>query len=159
MKTAGILLLFGLCTAIGLRLAAKKSEGVDSLHALERDLSAFSAAFDGGEGSLLRIAQRGQGVFFVQLRAYLDALQDGFAEGEAARLAAQAFAPTPLHAATLLFFGGLSLCSREELKARTEQFRTALKEAIRDAAPQIKQAKLLRAVGVLCGAALAVLLI
>lgn len=159
MKGAGILLLFGLCTAIGLRLAAKKCEGIAAIQSLRRDLSAFREAFDAGEGSLVRIAENGQGAFFTRLRAYLDALEQGQTERDAAQLAAKSFSIESLHAAALLFFGGLSACPRAEIKARLERFSDALDMAEREAEPKLKQAKLIRAVGVLTGAALAVLLI
>ena len=159
MKTVGIVILFALCTAIGWRLAAKKSERIAAICALRRDLSVFSDAFDAGEGSLSAIAQRGQGLLMQQLNVYLATLRDGRSEQEAARIAAEPLAPDALFEAARLFFGGLSQCPRTEIQARIERFLHALDAAERDAAPQGKQAKLIRAVGVLTGAALAVLLI
>ena len=152
-------MLFGLCTAIGLRLASRKTARIDRIRAARRALSAFSEAIAGGENSLRAVAESGEGPLLMQLRAYIAAQEAGMTEEAAASLACEPFASDDLHAAALLFFGGLSLCSRTELKERTERFAAALSEAERNASDDVKQAKLIRAVGVLCGAALAVLLI
>ena len=158
MKTLGILLLFGLCTAIGIRLASQKCEGMQRIRALERELAAIAERFDGGNASLRSIAQSGQGMLSNRLCVYLDALSAGRTEAEAAQNAAEPFVPESLHAEALLFFDGLSLCPRAELKRRIERLNAALSDAMRNAEPLQRQAKLIRAVGVLCGAALAVLL-
>ena len=159
MKTVGILLLFGLCTAIGLHAAAKKTANIDRIRGARRALSAFSEAIAGGGYSLQTIAADGEGLFFERLRVYIAAQAEGKSEEEAAALACGPFLPDELHAAALLFFGGLSLCSRAELRQRIERLSGALAEAEQNASGDVKQAKLIRAVGVLCGAALAVLLI
>lgn len=159
MKTLGILMLFGLCTAIGLRAAAKKRAAVSAVLALERELSAFSDALDGGESSLPAIAQNGQGLLYERLRVYIGALSEGLTERIAAQKASEPFAPEPLHAAAQLFFCGLSACARTEIRQRITRMKTALGDAAHALEPVQKQAKLIRAVGVLCGAALAVLLI
>ena len=158
MKTVGILILFGLCTAIGVRLAAKKTANIACIRAARRDASAFSEAIESGESSLKAIAGYGDGLLFVQLRAYIAAQERGKSEAEAAAIACEPFRGDALHAASRLFFGGLSVCSRREITARAERFSAALSNAEQTAAGDAKQAKLIRAVGVLCGAALAVLL-
>lgn len=159
MKTLGIVMLFGLCTSIGLRLAAKKTARVERIRAMRRALSAFSDAITRGDASLRSIAESGEGLFFDQMRMYIAAQEAGRTEAEAALSACEPFSPDELHAAALLFFGGLSACSRAELRQRIERLSTALSEAEQNASDDVKQAKLIRAVGVLCGAAVAVLLI
>ena len=158
MRTVGILMLFGLCTAIGLRLAAQKTARIRRVRSMRRELLTFSDAFAQGETALGAIAARGEGLFFERLRAYVAAQAEGRTEEEAARAACEPFAEDGTHAALLLFFGGLSVCSRAEIRARIGRLSEALAEAERDAASDVKQAKLIRAVGVLTGAALAVLL-
>ena len=158
MRTVGILLLFGLCTLIGLRAAAKKTARTERIRSLKQALLRFSDAFSGGM-PLPAIAQEGEGAFFDALRAYLAAQADGQGEQRAAALACRDCSDDALHAALLLFFGGLSVCPRAEIRLRINALSAALNDAAAAAAEDGKRARVIRAVGVLTGAALAVLLI
>lgn len=159
MKTFGILLLFGLCTAIGFRAAEQKTKRIERIRALRRALASVSEAFTGGEGALGTIAQRGEGLLFEQLRAYIAAQAEGRTEEQAVCIVCEPFEKDAFCHALQLFFSGLSVCSRAQLAARIDALSDALSDAERGAAGDVQQAKLIRAVGVLGGAAIAVLLI
>ena len=88
MKTFGILLLFGLCTATGMRIASQKTERFRSVGALMQQIQTFSDAVC-EETSLQRIAERNAGELFVMLKSYLNARSNAQDESEAASFAVQ----------------------------------------------------------------------
>lgn len=159
MRTAGLLLIFGLCTAIGMRLAAKRSERFTRICAWMGQLAALSYALD-AKGSLRKICKANDGELFEQLCVYLDMREDGKSEAEAARSAASPWAAYPAESRALVaFFSGLSLCSGAQIRTRVETALQALETAKADAQETAKQAKTIRALGVLIGAGVCILLL
>lgn len=160
MKTVGILLLFGLCTAIGMRLAARKTERCRLVRALRCELHRFSETVDATHASLSDAARDGEGNFYRMLNAYCTARNDGMREGEAA---AGATADCGLADAERLaltaFLTGLSACSLSQLISRMQTLDEALAAAECEAEETAKQAKTIRALGVLVGAGFCILLL
>lgn len=159
MKTAGILLLFALCTAIGMRAASRKTERYRRIGALIRNLHLLSEAAD-AEISLQGIAKQYDGELFSMLQTYLNARSAAAREADAASAAAEAWKPFDFeYAALLSFFTGLSTTGSERLHERIRSLERALSEAEQAAAETAKQAKTIRAVGVLAGVGLCILLL
>lgn len=153
MKTVGLMMLFGLCTAIGMHIAAKKTERYTHLRALRADLAALSEAL--GTGPLPQLVDARDGVLFERLRTYLDARARGSTEQEAAEQAVKADSEAD---ALRRFFTGLSMCSASQIKDRIEALLGTLETAEQAASESAKQAKTIRAVGVLIGVGVCILL-
>ena len=160
MKTVGILMLFGLCAAIGMRAAAKKSERYRRVHALIRDLSVLSDEIGAGERSLPQIVQSREGELFTMLSKYLDLRKAAKREAEAAEEAVcgwTSFARE--HQALLSFLSGLSAVSAAQMHQRIETLMQSLRIAEQEAEETAKQAKTIRVVGVLAGVGVCILLL
>ena len=160
MKTAGILMLFGLCVLIGMRLAAGKKARYEDLCAIMRELRMFLDAIDAGQNSLALIAERNQGIWFNMLKTYLKARSEGQSETEAAETATEAWSGTTEEKTAMQsFFNGLSSSSATALRQRVRTLNTLLEETSKEAAETAKQAKTIRIVSVLIGAGIGILLL
>ena len=160
MKTIGIAMLFGLCTMIGVRLAAKKTERLHTVRSLRSELRLFSERTALGCGTLCEFAAERNGILSELLRIYLKALTEGDPEPQAAERATACLrAGTTMQAATQSFLNGLSGVTRIDLEKRTQAFSTVLERAEHEAESDAKQARVLRISGVLAGAGLAILLL
>ena len=159
MKTFGILLLFVLCTATGMRIASQKTERFRSVGALMQQIQTFSDAVC-EETSLQRIAERNAGELFVMLGNYLCARSNAQDESEAASFAVQEWELFDAeYTALLTFFTGLSSSSSVRLRERIQTLERALSKAEQEASETAKQAKSVRAIGVLAGVGLCILLL
>ena len=160
MKTVGILMLFGLCTVIGMRLASRKTERYRRVRALRNDLRRFSESIASTNATLVSAANGNDGAFFAMLQDYLTARGSGAREADAAEDATQAMRmfDSESHALTS-FFNGLSACSLRQLCERTETLDVLLANAEKEAEETAKQAKTIRAVGVLVGVGISILLL
>ncbi len=160
MKTVGILLLFGLCTSIGMRIASRRTERYRRIRSLRSELNRLSEAIGSAQTSLKTAADGNEGELFMMLDRYLSARNSGGGEGKAA---ASALADTEWHDAErdalTRFFTGLSRCSLPQIGDRTHTLDTALAAAEREAEKSAKQAKTIRAVGVLVGVGFCILLL
>ncbi len=158
MKTVGILMLFGLCAAIGMRAAAKKSERYRRVRALIRELSVLSDEI--GERSLPQIVQSREGELFTMLSRYLDLRKAAKREAEAAEEAVCGWASFAReHQALLSFLSGLSTVSAAQIHQRIETLMQSLRIAEQEAEENAKQAKTIRVVGVLAGVGVCILLL
>lgn len=159
MKTVGIVLLFGLCAVIGMRLGAKKTERLFTVRALRKDLQLFSERIAAGRGTLTEIASE-NGALFELIGSYLAALSGGETESAAAERASDGFKKGSAEGAGLcMFFTGLSSANRSDLIRRTDALSVALERAENEAETEAKQARVLRVSGVLVGAGIAILLL
>lgn len=160
MKTVGILLLFGLCVAIGMRAAASKSARYEQIAELIRDLRIFSDLIESGQSSLLRIAEEHNGALFAVLREYLALRNATNPEAESAKNAiAKNGIAGPEGQSLQSFLEGLSVASSSAIRTRIAYLSESLNEAQKAAAESAKQAKTIRAVGVLIGAGICILLL
>jgi stage III sporulation protein AB len=160
MKTVGILLLFGLCTTIGMRLAARRTERYRHLCVLHSELNRFSETIGATQATLSDIAQTGEGDFYRMLQTYLSARNSGMREWEAANIAtSESTLVDADRQAMVAFLNGLSSCSLSQLKNRAETLDASLAAAERDAEQSAKQAKTIRALGVLVGVGFCILLL
>lgn len=158
MKTAGIALLFGLCTLLGARLAARKSKRLTAVRALKHGLGRFSERIAQGE-TLKHLASE-DGLFFSLLHAYLSALERGRPETEAAETACAALGGYLTERdAMRAFLDALSNASHTDLLRRIEALRAVLDRAETEAGTEAKQARVIRVSGVLVGAGLAIVLL
>lgn len=87
MKTVGIAMLFGLCSLIGMRLAAKKTEELGLIRSIRNDLLLFSERIAAGIGTLPELANERNGALSDVLQVYLDTLSEGYSEADAAERA------------------------------------------------------------------------
>lgn len=159
MKTVGIAMLFGLCTLIGIRIAARKTARFRTLQQLKERLCLFSERISGGCGSL-KDATSGEGVFAEMLERYLKTLSEGGTEAEAARQAADLLLQgSAEQTGANAFFTGLSAASRSDLLKRAERLTQTLERAEREADEDAKKARVIRVSGALIGAGLAILLL
>ena len=160
MKTVGLAILFGLCCLIGIRIAAKKSERMQSVKALQRDLQLFSERIASGCVSLTEITSKYGIRFSGSLDRYLCALSDGETEANAAASAVSAFRNGSAEGEGMqLFLSGLSQAGRTDLPKRAEMLSLALKRAEEEALSEAKQAKAIRVTGALIGAGIVILLL
>ncbi len=159
MKTVGIAMLFGLCTLIGIRIAARKMTRLRMVLELKEQLCLFSERIAGGCGSL-RDAAQGEGVFAEMLKRYLKTLSEGGTEDAAAGHAADMLLQgSAEQTGANAFFTGLSAASRSDLLKRAERLAQGLERAEREADEDAKKARVIRASGALIGAGLAILLL
>ena len=156
MKTVGIVMLFGLCTMIGMQLGAKKTARLFTVRTLRKELQLFSERITSGRGTLMEIASEKDGLLSEMLGRYLDALGKGEAAGKAA---GKLKAESTEHAGMLMFFTGLSTGSRMDLIGRANALSPTLGRAENEAEAEAKQARVLRVSGMLIGAGVAILLI
>lgn len=160
MKTVGLLLLFGACVMLGMRLASQRSLRFRKICALIRQLGQMIDAIDGGETSLWRLAARADGALFSMLQAYLDARTEGLNEPAAAVRASEVYpVDETTDEALRVFFCGLSDASAQRLSDRFNTLETALLHARQEAETIAKQAKTIRAIGVLAGIGICILLL
>lgn len=160
MKTVGIVMLFGLCTMIGMQLGAKKTARLFTVRTLRKELQLFSERITSGRGTLMEIASEKDGMLSEMLGRYLDALGKGDTEPEAAgKAAGKLKAESTEHAGMLMFFTGLSTGSRMDLIGRANALSPTLGRAENEAEAEAKQARVLRVSGMLIGAGVAILLI
>ncbi len=158
MKTAGIALLFGLCTLLGARLAARKTGRLTAVHALKQGLQLFSERI--AQGDTLKTLAAEDGLFFSLLHAYLTARSAGRTEAQATEEACAALSGLPAERDAMhLFFDALSGASRADLLRRIETLRPLLDRAETEAEAEAKQARVIRVSGVLIGAGLAIVLL
>ena len=160
MKTVGIAMLFGLCCLIGFRLGAKKTAQLRTVQSLRRDVQLLSERVGSGGSTLLEIAGEMNGTLSEILRIYLEKLDEGAAETDAAAFALECLRGSGnVQAGVRMFLAGLSTASRSDLIARTKALSPMLERAETEAEAEEKQARVLRISGVLTGAGLAILLL
>ncbi len=160
MKYVGIAMLFGLCTLIGMRLAAKKTARLNTVRSLRKDLVLFSERIATGGGTLAKIAAGQNGMLFTLLGRYLSALSDGESELNAAACAADMLKKDSTEQAGIrMFFSGLASASRADLIKRVNTLSPMLERAEGEAETETKQARVLRISGALVGAGLTILLL
>ena len=153
-------MLFGLCTLIGMRLAAKKTERLNIVRSLRKDLVLFSERIATGGGTLTEIASAQNGMLFTMLERYLSALSEGKTESDAAESAAKELKKESTEQAGIrMFLTGLSAASRADLVKRANALMPMLERAEDDAETEARQARVVRVSGVLVGAGLAILLL
>ena len=159
MKTVGIAMLFGLCTLIGFRIAAKITARLHTVRTLREELRVFAERAAAGQGTLKNAAD-GPGMFSRMIAVYLGSLSDGVSEREASVLTVRELKKDSAEqTAARGFFDGLSTASRADLLKRTESFSHALDRAEQEAEAGSAQARVIRASGALIGAGLAILLL
>jgi hypothetical protein len=159
MKTIGLLLLFGLCTAIGMHIATEKSARLHRVNGLIRDLQTLSDQITAGQRSLMRISEEESGELFDLLHRYLSLRSDSYSESDAARLAIENHACRTEAEPLCAFLCGLSSASSDAIRQRIDSLRDALRKAQKEADETAKQAKTFRAIGVLIGAGVCILLL
>ena len=160
MKTAGILLLFGLCTAIGLRAANRKAERYRRICALLSQLRLFSDGIETRQSSLKSIVKDADGELFDMLRVYLNARDEKKSETQASEQATEEWIGVDTaYPALVAFFEGLSICSSASLRKRTEALMHSLQLVETELHDTVRQAKTIRTVGVLIGAGICILLL
>lgn len=160
MKTIGIVMLFGLCCMIGIRLGMKKTARLHLLQSLRNDLARFSERIVTCSGTLTEIAEEGNGTLSRMLRIYLEMLCEGKKEADAAEYAAEALNGFGnVQNEVRSFLNGLSGAARDSLIKRTEALMPVLERAEAEAETEAKQARVLKISGVLTGAGLAILLL
>lgn len=160
MKTVGIAMLFGLCCMIGMRLGARKTAYLHTVRSLRCDLQLFSERIGTCSSMLKDIAGELTGTLSVVLRAYLDRLDAGCTESDAAEYALDGLhAYGTVQAGMRLFLTGLSNATRKDLILRMQALMPMLERAEAEAEAEAKQARVLRISGVLTGAGLAILLL
>ena len=160
MKTVGIAMLFGLCCVIGMRLGAKKTAYLRTVRSLRCDLQLFSERIGTCSSTLKEIAGELSGTLSTMMHTYLDRLDAGCTEADAAEYALdglQAFGT--VQAGMRMFLTGLSTASRKDLMLRSQTLAPMLERAEAEAEAEAKQARVLRISGVLIGAGLAILLL
>ena len=86
MKTVGIALIFGLCTWIGIRVAAKKTERLKTLRTIRTELRMFAERITSGSATLTDAAAD-QRILSELLSVYQDALSSGATEKSASETA------------------------------------------------------------------------
>ena len=159
MKTVAIAVIFGLCTLIGMRIAAKKTERLRTVLALEKELRLFSERIASGNATLTDAAGE-DGILSGILTAYRDTLSAGGTERDAAEKAAEGmFATTPEREGAKAFLTGISGATRADIRNRTEQWLQTLTQAEREAEAETKKARVIRVSGALIGAGIAILLL
>lgn len=159
MKTAGIAILFLLCSMIGFRLAARKTDRLRTLRMLEKELQVFSERIASGRGLLPEIGKE-HGLLPEMLSDYLKALSEGMTQREASEKAAEKLRGGETEIAGLrMFFTDLSSASRSDILNRTHTLMRTLERAEQEADAEAKQARVLRVSGVLIGAGVAILLL
>ena len=160
MKAAGIVMLFGLCCMIGVRLGRKKTGRLRTIRSLRSDLQLFSERIAAGNDTLTEIAGELNGAIGEAIETYLAMLGKGKREAVAAERAIE-----DLHiggtaeAGVRMFLTGLSAASRNDLIHRAKMFISMLERAETEAETEAKQARVLQISGVLIGAGLAILLL
>lgn len=157
MKTVAIAMIFGLCTLIGMRIAARKTERMNTVLALERELRLFSERIASGHETLTDAAGE-TAILSGILTVYREALSVGETENNAAGKAAAAMAAPECESAKA-FLTGISGASRADILKRTERWRETLAQAEREAEAETKKARVIRVSGALIGAGIAILLL
>ncbi len=153
-------MLFGLCCLVGMRLAAKKTERLSAIRAVQRDLRLFSERIDSGNCTLVGLASAEQEGLFGMLSAYLGALTRGESEERAAESAVSGFTGNNDDRISIAaFLNGVSSASQSDIRKRADALKKVLSESETDAQAEAKQARVLRVSGVLVGAGLAILLL
>jgi hypothetical protein len=159
VKTVGIVMLFGLCSLIGIRLGAKKTTRLKTIRSFRNDLGVFLERIGSINSALPEIATALTGPLSSILRRYLDLLHAGNNETEAAEGAAAILKECgSIRDEVQMFVNGLSTAARCDLIKRTETLMPILLRAETEAEQDAKQARVLRISGVLTGAGLAILL-
>ncbi len=160
MKPIALILLFGLCTMVGMQIAAQKTERYQRISGLLSDLSTLTETFEAGMRSLPKLAENSDGELFERLRIYLASREQLGTEKDAAAKAADAWpANTKEHQALVTFFTGLSAMNADQIKNRIEQLTRSLEAVQLEAGETAKQAKTIRAVSVLIGTGICILLL
>ncbi len=160
MKTAGVALLFGLCCMIGFRLGRKKTARLRTIRSLRSDLQLFSERIGSGCGTLNELQGEMNGALGEVLKVYLEMLEDGSGEADAAERAIDELSGSgTTEAGIRMFLIGLPTASRNDLIRRTHTLGTMLERAEEEAETTAKQARVLQISGVLTGAGLAILLL
>ena len=158
MKTFGIAMLFGLCSMIGIRIAAGKTARLNAVRTLSRELIRFAERISGGD--TLKTMAAESGMLSGMLSVYLTALENGETEARAAALASDEMKNgSAEQSGACAFLTGLSAASRHDTARRTESFKDVLARAQSEAEAESKQARVIRISGVLVGAGLAILLL
>ncbi len=159
MRELGLAMLFGLCCAVGMRLGAQKTARLKTVRSLIDGLRLFRERIGAGQERLSKIAAE-DGVLFDCLRSYLDALERGRSEADAANEAIESLKSNSAEATGVrAFFYGLSETSRNDLLLRVQALESALERAAEEAESGAKQARVLRLSGALVGAGLTILLL
>ncbi len=160
MKTAGVALLFGLCCMIGFRLGRKKTGRLKAIRSLRSDLILFSERIGSGCGTLKELQSELNGALGEILKVYLDMLDAGKQEVDAAESAVEEHRDNEtVEEGIRMFLTGLSTASRTDLIRRTQTLGKLLERAEKEAETAAKQARILQISGVLTGAGLAILLL
>lgn len=153
-------MLFGLCCVIGMRLGARKTARLNGVRSLRSDLQLFSERVTAGSSPLKEIAGELNGTLSILLQTYLDRLDEGEREADAAE---SALLSLPVNgtaqAGMRMFLIGLSTATRRDLMMRVQALAPMLERAEAEAETEAKQARVLRISGVLIGAGLAILLL
>ena len=156
MKTAGVALLFGLCCMIGFRLGRKKTGRLKAIRSLRSDLILFSERIGSGCGTLKELQSELNGALGEILKVYLDMLDAGKQEVDAAESAVEEHRDNEtVEEEIRMFLTGLST----DLIRRTQTLGKLLERAEKEAETAAKQARILQISGVLTGAGLAILLL
>ena len=160
MKTAGVALLFGLCCMIGFRLGRRKTGRLRTIRSLQSDLQLFTERIGSGCGTLKELQGELNGTLGESLRIYLDMLDGGKREADAAECAIEDLRECgAVTDGIRMFLIGLSTASRNDLIRRSQTLGAMLERAEEEAETAAKQARVLQISGVLTGAGLAILLL
>ena len=160
MRTVGVAMLFGLCCMIGFQLGRRKTGRLRTIRALRGDLQLFSERIGSDCSTLNRLQRELSGALGEILKTYLDMLDEGKKEADAAEEAIGDLGSCEtVKAGIRMFLIGLSSASRNDLIRRTQTLKSVLERAEEEAQTEAKQARVLQISGVLTGAGLAILLL
>jgi hypothetical protein len=159
VKTVGIALIFGLCTWIGIRIAAKKTDCLKTQRTMQKELRTFSERIASGSGTLTDAAHD-QRMVSELLSVYLDTLSSGESERSASETAAAALlsGKTDREYAEA-FLTGLSVASKTDVLKRAEHWIQTLRRSEAESEAESKKANVIRVSGALIGAGIAILLL
>ena len=153
-------MLFGLCCMVGMRLGAKKEAHLNTVRSIRSDLQMLAERVTAAVGTLQEIAEELNGTLSTVLHTYLQQLDAGRTEADAADCALEGLrAYTEVYSGMRMFLIGLSTATRKDLAARVQTLTPMLEHAEAEAGTEAKQARVLRISGVLAGAGLAILLL
>ena len=159
MKAVGIAMIFGLCTLIGIRIAAQKTGRLNMLRTIQKELRLFTERIMSGSGTLTDAAEDQQ-MLSELLSVYLDTLSAGESERNASEKAARTlFAEKTERENAEAFLMGLSCASRTDIVRRSERWIQLLKHAEQESEAESKKARVIRVSGALIGAGIAILLL
>ena len=160
MKTIGVALLFGLCCMIGFHLGRRKTSRLKTIRSIKGDLQLFSERITSGCCTLKEIREELNGTLGEIIKKYLNMLNEGRRETDAAACAiGDMHGNGSVEAGLRTFLVGLSTASRNDLIRRMQTLSPMLERAEEEAETEAKQARVLQISGVLTGAGLAILLL